>query len=326
MERQAPVDPVGSSRCDAGSGNALATFDDALIGSLEARDYRVLRRVQPLPPASIGGQGTGIAIALDLETTGLDHCADEIVELAMVRVRYDLRTGRLLGTEGAFSALREPAVPIPEAVSRLTKIYPEDLAGRAIDPEDVSHFARGARLIVAHNACFDRRFAEAAWPIFSKLPWACSCTGIDWNARGFEGARLSHLVMQTGYFHDGHRATDDVFAMLHLLQHEAEPHGVPAFLSLLEDARTPTARVWADRAPYAKKDLLKRRGFRWSAGACGAPRAWYRDVPRAAADEEVSFLREQILDNTAQPRVVPITAFDRFSDRAGMPAPDGIAR
>ena len=329
MKRLHDVCPMGSSQYDAesGSGHALTTFDDAMIASLEARDYRVLRRVQPLPPASTGGPGTGIAIGLDLETTGLDHCADEIVELAMVRVRYDLRTGELLGSEGTFSALREPGVPLPEAVSRLTKIYPEDLAGCAIDPADVESFAQGARLIIAHNATFDRRFAEAAWPIFTKLPWACSCTGVDWKALDCEGTRLSHLLMQSGYFHDGHRATDDIFAMLHCLQLKMPPFGTPAFLSLLENARAPTARIWADNAPFAKKDELKSRGYRWSAGERGAPRAWYRDIARTAVDEEVSFLHETILaDTRAAPRVVAITAFDRYSDRAGMPKSQGDAR
>jgi len=47
------------------------------------------------------------------------------------------------------------------------------------------------------------------------LAWSVS--EIDWSARGFEGTKLGDLIGQAGYFHDGHRAVDDGFALLEVL-------------------------------------------------------------------------------------------------------------
>ena len=299
-------------------GPATVAFDEALAASLDAGGhFRVLRRVPPLPPAGRDSEGSAVLVGIDLETTGLTS-TDEVIECAMVRARYDMRTGVILGAERIFSALREPTVPLPEEVSRITGIWPSDLVGREIDAEEVAAFVEGARLVVAHNASFDRPFAERAWPVFADLPWACSCTEIDWRALDFEGRSLGHLVMQSGFFHDGHRACDDVAAMLHLLTLETAS-GDPLLLSLLEHARTPVSRVWAKKAPFVTRDRLKRRGYRWSAGDDGAPRAWFRDVPDDGVQAELEFLRHEILDDpTASPPVVPVSARDRFTDRAGV--------
>ncbi|MGG2479144.1 3'-5' exonuclease, partial [Rhizobium sp. BR5] len=75
-----------------------------------------------------------------------------------------------------------------------------------------------ADLIIAHNAGFDRPFCEAFSPIFRDKAWACSVSEIDWSARGFEGSKLAYLIGQSGYFHDGHRAVDDCFALLEVLE------------------------------------------------------------------------------------------------------------
>ena len=203
-------------------------------------------------------------------------------------------------------------------MTRLTGISPADVEGRSIDAAQVEAFVEGAALVTAHNARFDRPFAEAFWPVFEKRPWACSCTGVDWIARGCEGARLGHLLVQAGFFHDAHRALDDVVAMLHLLDSPSPVGGTTAFAELLAKAREPSARVWAEGAPYRHKDTLRRRAYRWSDGSRGLPRAWYRDVPIASASAEAAFLRREIYEPGAEaPRIALVTAYDRYSDRAG---------
>src|SRR5262249_7201730 len=55
--------------------------------------------------------------------------------------------------------------------------------------------------------------------------------------------------------------------------------GAAGISGSLGTARQPTCRLWARDAVIEKKDLLKARGYSWSAGEFGRPRCWYRDVP-----------------------------------------------
>src|SRR3546814_8632427 len=61
------------------------------------------------------------------------------------------------------------------------------------------------------------------------------------------------------------------------------------------------------------KDRLKARGYRWSDGTDGNPRAWYRDVAEEAIAEERQLLATEIYPRPCEPRCVRLTAFDRFS-------------
>ena len=284
--------------------------------------FRVLRAVPGLPACVVDptrrGQ-VGIGVLLDLETTGLSASTAEVIEVGMVKFAYDKVDGAVVGIVDRFSGLRQPWAPIPAEVTRITGIDDAMVAGHEIDGEKVAAFLTGVDLVVAHNARFDRPFAEARWPCLARLSWACSCTGVDWGVEGFDGARLGHLLMQAGYFHVAHRAVDDAEATLHLLALPLPTSGRPALAALLEGARVPTWRVWAEGSPFAAKDVLKERGYRWSAGRRGLPKSWYRDLPEDDVDAEVGFLERAILGDGASPRVVPISANDRFTDRAGAP-------
>ena len=77
-----------------------------------------------------------------------------------------------------------------------------------------------------------------------------------------------------------------------------------------------TVRVWAERSPFDLKDVLKRRGYRWSDGSDGRPRSWYVDVQETGLDDELEFLRAEINLQHVEPRFQTLTAFDRFSIRA----------
>lgn len=282
----------------------------------KSADYRVLRRLLPRNTfASSGGQATKTGILLDVETTGLDQRDDEVIELGMVKFDY-LPDGRIVGIRDVFSSFNEPTGTIPLEVTALTGITDEMVAGHHIEEATVSSFAEEAVIVIAHNASFDRKFAERYWPIFQRKAWGCSATEVDWRKHGFEGSRLGYLLNGTGYFHQAHRAVDDCHALLEILAFELPSVGLPALTVLLEQARKKTIRVWAEQSPFDLKDALKRRGYRWSDGNDGRPRSWYVDVDENKLNEEIAFLKTEIYLRDVEPRSQILTAFNRFSARA----------
>lgn len=294
---------------------------EELILRLEGTgDFRVLRRVgtpeAPVPPEE-PRPGKRVGVVLDCETTGLDPAEAEVIELAMLRFEFDEHgIGRVLG---AFSGLQEPLRPLPPEITAITGLTDADLTGHAIDDVEVEALVAGADLVIAHNASFDRRFAERRWPGFERVPWGCSLAQVPWREEGFEAARLKLLLVEAGYFHRGHRALDDAAATLHLLGLPLPRSGRSGFDRLVERSDVPSARVWALGAPFEAKDLLKRRGFKWSDGSGGLPRAWNADLPAAAAEAELEYLAAHVYRGRSPALAVPVTALDRFTDRAGLP-------
>lgn len=281
----------------------------------DSSDYRVLRRLKPRllanPPDRVQ---TRIGLFLDLETTGLDPQRDEIIEFGMVPFVYTL-DGEILGTLPAFSRLREPSIPIPPEITALTGITPEMVAGQAITPDEVAAFAAGAALVIAHNARFDRPFAERFWDGFATRPWACSMEDVPWTEEGFEGRKLGYLAMQAGWFFDAHRAADDCQAGIAVLGALLPVAQRPALSALLERARASRWRIWAENAPFDLKDILKARGYRWNDGSDGRPRAWSIDVPSEDKDAELVFLKAEIYLRDVELLTREITPWDRFSTR-----------
>ncbi|WP_398466512.1 3'-5' exonuclease [Tardiphaga sp.] len=291
---------------------------ELLAATLEGTgDFRVLRRLAPLPTAIVP-EGTKVRSGLfvDTETTGLDPDVDEIIELAMVPFRYTL-DGQIVQVSEPFEALRDPGRPLPEEIVRLTGITDGMLAGKTINALVVRELVAAADLIVAHNAGFDRRFLERLDPFFACKAWACSLAEVDWKAEGFEGTKLAYLAMGAGFFYDRHRAANDCLAALALLARTLPISGRPAMSFLLERARRSGWHIRANDVPFAMKDILKKRGYRWSAGSDMMPKAWCIDVTYEARDEEVSYLKREIYNCERTIPCLELSAFNRFSDRAG---------
>jgi DNA polymerase-3 subunit epsilon len=291
---------------------SLAAMADTL--SLSA-DYRVLRRLvarQPyVPPV---GQEVRTAVLLDTETTGLDARKDEIIELGMVKFEY-LPDGSIAGVRDTFSAFNEPTVPISEEVRALTGITDQMVAGHRIDEAAVNAFVDDAVIVIAHNSGFDRKFVERYWTVFEQKAWGCSATEIEWRKYGFAGAQLGYLLTGAGFFHHAHRAVDDCHALLEVLAFELPATGAPALALLLETARKPTVRVWAEQSPFELKDSLKKRGYRWNDGSDGRPKSWFIDVCGTAVGDEVAYLRTEVYLRDVEPRLQTLTAYTRFSSR-----------
>jgi DNA polymerase-3 subunit epsilon len=101
----------------------------------------------------------------------------------MMRFTYrpDDRIARITGVSSSFN---EAQNPIPAEITDLTGITDEMVIGHRIDPEAVAAFAADARIVIAHNANFDRKFAERYWPLFEQKAWACSATEVEWRKHG----------------------------------------------------------------------------------------------------------------------------------------------
>jgi DNA polymerase-3 subunit epsilon len=179
----------------------------------------------------------------------------------------------------------------------------------------LAHFVAPAALIVAHNAGFDRRFAERFCDAFTTKAWACSMSEIDWHAEGFESSKLAYLALANGFFYERHRAVNDCAAAIELLSRSLPHSGVTGLHRLLVSARAATWRIWAENSPFEFKDILKARGYRWNGEENGKPRSWWIDVRDDQKDAEIAFLRREIYQRESAVNARRMTAYDRFADR-----------
>ncbi|SSC73908.1 unnamed protein product [Ciceribacter sp. T2.26MG-112.2] len=214
---------------------------------------------------------------------------------------------------GIYGGLQQPSVSIPSDITRLTGITDDMVAGELIDMAAIQALIEPADLLIAHNAGLDRPFCEAFSHPFSGKAWACSNSEIDWSSRGYEGTKLGYLIGQAGYFHEGHRAVDDCFALLEVLARDVDESACSAFAELYEASQRSRVHIFAENSPFDMKDHLKARGYCWSDGSDGRPKSWWIEVGEDALDGELRYIRAEIYRYSyADPPIKRLTAFDRF--------------
>ncbi len=288
-----------------------ALSEQAMAELLEASGrYRILRKLEARPLSPPRPQFPLRGVILDTETTGLDHRSHEIIEIGLIGFSFNEK-GEIGEVIGLYGGLQQPSIAIPADIVRITGITDEMVACQSIDLAAVEALIAPADLVIAHNAGFDRPFCERFSPLFHGKAWACSNAEIDWTSRGYEGTKLGYLIGQSGYFHEGHRAVDDCFALLEVLI--AGKGEAPPFAELYAASQRCRMRIFAESAPFEMKDQLKARGYRWSDGSAGLPKCWWTEVPEEVLDEELRFLRTEVYRwRDADPPVRRLTAFDRF--------------
>jgi DNA polymerase-3 subunit epsilon len=277
--------------------------------------HRVLRRLcVPSGRSTVPyyGGDTFIGVVIDVETTGFDADTDAIIELALRRFRYDGR-GRILKVDSARAWREDPGRPLEPEIIRLTGITDGELAGQKIDDDEVVRLLRTAHLVIAHNAAFDRKFVDRRLPGAARLAWACSCREIDWAGAGFDGRALGWLLAQSGWFFEGHRASNDVDAVIALLWQKRADGGT-YLAELVDSANCPTVRIEAFGAAFGLKDALRARGYRWDPNG----RVWWRDVEAKDLIAEESWLAQNVYGPScgaigAGPRLTELTARERYA-------------
>jgi DNA polymerase-3 subunit epsilon len=275
--------------------------------------YRILRKLEPRAVAKVVRPEFPLrGVILDTETTGLDHRKDEVIEIGAIAFSFDA-AGNIGDVTGVYGGLQQSSIPRPAEITKLTGITDDMVAGQVIDIAALRELIEPADLVIAHNAGFDRPFCEALSPIFADKAWACSNSEIQWPSRGYEGTKLGYLIGQAGYFHEGHRAVDDCFALLEVLAREAEGIAETAFAELYQASQRARVRVFAENSPFDMKDHLKARGYRWSDGSDGRPKSWWVELAEEVLDDELHYLRSEIYRwPDADPPIRRLTAFDRF--------------
>src|SRR5690554_755276 len=295
----------------------------ALKRQLEATgEYRVLSRLRPVPEfTAANDEPKHVAVFLDTETTGFEPGRDKVIELAMVAFEYDLQ-GNVYRVLRTFSEVEDPGAPIPPEIVDLTGITNEEVAGQRISDEAVDEFLRDVRLVIAHNASFDRPFAEHRFPRFTELPWACSVSDIGWRDHGFSSSSMDYLTYRHGFFFEGHRALIDSHAGVRILASTENGSGRTAMALLRESALLNTVLLWAENSPFESKDALRERRYRWNPSA----KVWWTEIPEEELAAEVEWLSANVYNRRVQLPFYRVTARERYSVRVPTSVPADAQR
>ena len=258
---------------------------------------------------------------VDCETTGFSPEHDAVIELALLPFTYTL-AGTVVEVlhDEAQAHRNDPGRPLPAEITHLTGLTDDDVRGERIDVEAASALIERSGLIVAHNARFDRPFVERVLPAARARPWACTRAEVPWTAEGFASQALHCLLCAYGvYARDRHRALADCEAGVWLLAQRLPVSGDSVLAAMRRRALTPTVRLWAIRSPFASKEALRARGYRWMPEMRdGIERSWWTDVEPDEAESELAWLREAVYEGTwgyLPPGGIPqrcVTAFDRW--------------
>lgn len=236
-------------------------------------------------------------IAFDLETTGLERDADEIIEIGAVRVR----DGKL---EERMSCLLKAEKPLSSLVESLTGISAALLAESAIDPRDgLGQFLifAGDLPLVAHNSDFDATFMTHALAKLSLPPMANRVYDSLMLARAawpsLDSHRLENLVEKLGIPpQKAHRALPDAeqAALLWIKGQEKLASYSPLTLSLLRRVLESGPVQWRDL--FSPPDAAAPDAAAIAAGIPGAPASAANDTAAALSAPSGSAVTAQLED------------------------------
>ena len=297
---------------------------DQLSAALSACGVSIFRQVeaQVFPevtdPERLANARKGLLI--DTETTGVNTMQDKVIQLAMRKFTYD--DHGILSVGEVFDRFRDPGMPIPEEVVKLTRITDADVAGKTLTDQEVRSFVEIEEnpLVVCHNAAFDRKMLERNFPTagFENLTFDCSFAQIDWSARGFNSGKLELLALSSGYVYGSHNALNDINVMPYILNQEHGDLGTP-FAEMRHKGDRGSVLLIAQGSSFDSKDKLKERGYRWSADGeeTVGIKAWYtvlENDPEILATE-ADFLKDEIYKRDVELPAYKLQGDERYSSR-----------
>lgn len=178
-------------------------------------------------------------VVLDTETTGLFPRTDHILELALVRVEG----GEVVAE---YNSLYSVEGEIPSHVQVLTRIRPDDLAGKQpiqFDFPKIQKLLEGA-VVVGHNVSYDLAMLVGDGFPLAEPPWLDSAMLASLLFPELESWSLGYLSTVLSLPHEPkHRALGDVHATLQLFAREWER------LAALPKEMQEKMRLLAERGP-----------------------------------------------------------------------------
>jgi DNA polymerase-3 subunit epsilon len=197
-------------------------------------------------------------LGIDFETTGLDLVEDRVTEVGMAL--WDIETKQPVQISGF---LVKASKEITEEITKLTGITRAMLDAFGVEEAKalttVGQFIQKADYVMAHNGGeFDKPLLQN-WALRQSLQlpektWIDSKT--DLPAEAYQkSAGLKYMACDHGFLYDGHRAVNDVLAMLKIFS-------VYDSNTVIERAKQPTIRVQA-LVSFDTNKLAKERGYHW---------------------------------------------------------------
>lgn len=294
------------------AADRVASLDSMAAELAKTGEYRVLRKFEPWDRYGKATEGCETSVSfLDVETTGVE-VQDVPIEIGIVRVEYDAKTGELGKVLERYAGLEDPLRPLPEHIVKLTGITDADVKGKTFDGTTIKGIVQRSSLIVSHNASFDRGMTEKRFNFMMKRAWGCTMADVPWAEVGVASKKLEFIAMTRGLFYGAHRALEDAevaaaVAGIPLVD------GKPAFMWVLEQARSDWYRVWATEAPFESKAKLKEAGYEWCDGTKTEHKAWRRLTKDPT--EEMDFLAKEVYGYRGKALLQELGKLDRFSER-----------
>ena len=279
-------------------------------------DWKLIRKLHlPQKYNDASSEEVKKGIVIDVEATGLSIGYDDVIQLALLPFEYEVSSGKIINInkDKAFNGMREPRVPISKEASLITGITNEMVLNKTIDSKSVEKIINETDLVIAHNASYDRPMVEQHWDCFKNVSWACTFKSINWLEEGFSSAKLELLGINYGWFYEGHDAFNDCEACLALLSETLPKRNETVFSVLREYATKPNYLIKAIDAPYDKRTILRRNGYRWRPADQLNGKVWWTE--KENYEEEINWLNKEIYKREINIPIKKITALNRYSDR-----------
>jgi len=215
-------------------------------------------------------------LGLDLETTGTDPKACEILEVGAVLYDFDTHQPVVIMDELI-------AGTVSPEITELTGIRQEhiELAGKDLKEvlTTLSRWYQTCQGVIAHNGTiFDQpvlyRHAEALGVPLPERIWVDSMTDFPYPP-STTSFKLSHIAADHGILNaNSHRAFSDVLTMLAIV----EKYNIDKAFEL---AQSPIVIVKA-HVVYDNRELASKRRFHWNSSA----KSWEKNMRRQAWEEQ----------------------------------------